>query len=667
MEGPFYRLERYDYFVKPVPVLVGTLTVVSTIAALRYRAAIRRGLDALQQSTFFGSKPSDPFRIVRCQPEETSPKQISKTLKWLALNPEFVDRHRDAWKLTSLGDYLSTLRPYLARDQELPDWIGTEIEASLAAALLKSLGPRYGAVALPGLGSGIVQNVVRRIAATVSSYMIGATDTVLSTERDRGGTALSLAAMSYAAEANYQRLKNPQTPGREEKDVDDSGESKLDDNKSTSPLDLLRLGEVGYEPTFNDAEIRSGDLVEAQKVVPNPFIVSEHWELAIQSMEKLIIEKEQREWKSAASREDQEDGREYQYEPHSKALGTPKPIDERLLPDLHLGWGSAECTHTRRQILENRLLAVLLNRLAFNYHRMALDTDKERDVSPFQLQMSRDDRAVMTKPGEFVQALVDGGHSVETCVGIARTTFGLALCVKEKEGQNDWTNIPLAYFFLNGYADADENDAFVALPHGGLNLEVRGPLLSKGSVQHYMAIEGLCGWHSNHNPDVPWIQNVDCGEVRCGNDAVESLRVAAMEAIVINAVGTRYNLPFGGYGLTGVCNDTAGLIEHALSGDTHIYPLSFNGKFALHNLRIARELRHALTKLPNTENDVRSLDRLMHAIVSLPSDLTSTPAEAADQFRRQLHCEPKHAVFALTLQSRRVIQSIQSEVKEAER
>eukprot|EP00542_Grammatophora_oceanica_P017138 CAMPEP_0194055498 /NCGR_PEP_ID=MMETSP0009_2-20130614/56957_1 /TAXON_ID=210454 /ORGANISM="Grammatophora oceanica, Strain CCMP 410" /LENGTH=48 /DNA_ID= /DNA_START= /DNA_END= /DNA_ORIENTATION= len=40
-------------------------------------------------------------------------------------------------------------------------------------------------------------------------------------------------------------------------------------------------------------------------------------------------------------------------------------------------------------------------------------------------------------------------------------------------------------------------------------MELRGPLLGnddKCSIQFYIDIGGLCGWHSNHNADVPWIE-----------------------------------------------------------------------------------------------------------------------------------------------------------------
>lgn len=106
----------------------------------------------------------------------------------------------------------------------------------------------------------------------------------------------------------------------------------------------------------------------------------------------------------------------------------------------------------------------------------------------------------------------------------------------------------------------------------GLDLDISGPLFGTNdqgksswcNIQHYTAIEGMCGWHSNHTPKAPWMTDVDYCEPFRGKEAVRAVRMAALSAIVLNTVGTELNLPNGGYGLTGVCNDVAALIEYAM-------------------------------------------------------------------------------------------------------
>jgi hypothetical protein len=162
------------------------------------------------------------------------------------------------------------------------------------------------------------------------------------------------------------------------------------------------------------------------------------------------------------------------YDPHSKQMPPPVAIDERMLPDLHWGWGSnVLCTHSQREILQNRLLSCLLNRLAFNYYHTNTNSnhhhshpsslsagptknydDKKQD-KVFCIILDRssggdgdnddhddDVKQIITKPSELIQALMDMGHSVEACITTHVTSFGVALCVKEMD--DSWTQLPMA-------------------------------------------------------------------------------------------------------------------------------------------------------------------------------------------------------------------------------
>ena len=51
------------------------------------------------------------------------------------------------------------------------------------------------------------------------------------------------------------------------------------------------------------------------------------------------------------------------YDPDERPIPEPTPVRDALLPDLHLGC-PVRCLQTNREILENRLLCILLNKLA---------------------------------------------------------------------------------------------------------------------------------------------------------------------------------------------------------------------------------------------------------------------------------------------------------------
>lgn len=67
------------------------------------------------------------------------------------------------------------------------------------------------------------------------------------------------------------------------------------------------------------------------------------------------------------------------------------------------------------------------------------------------------------------------------------------------------------------------------------------------------------------------MRDIDSGQIMRGNQMIDSIRIAAMEAIFFNLTGARFQLPHGGYGLTGVCNDSAAMIQYALSGKNDVY------------------------------------------------------------------------------------------------
>lgn len=784
---------------------------------VRWSQWVRKKIQLLQESFIFGGRSqqslTDPFRMVRMSNTETTSNDDSNNsgtfsstasqakIRLLDLDSSFFvvqcRNEKEQWNVMSLGDYISSLRPFsilptmsTSRKSIHPSapsnatttttnasnnnntfwssWIEREMQAALIGALLKGLGPYLGAAVLPGLGVSWVQATVHTWATRVASHLPSASSSspsptsppsfsspALSSsslmhsynddQDDRGGVPLSLFAMTYVAEFNYQRLQK-QKRQRDDANIQEAASLRTVD----TPLRKLQLGEVGYSPSFNSALVPpsvldslpdpppppvappmadaayspvshsarvasttlsdpvllvtplmpppiatlvpsvAADQAQPMYVVPNPFVVSEHWKVAIESMEVLILAQEKSSQNVVTTQGGADRGncddkscteagtQKLFYSPHSTALPEPTPIDQRWLPDLYLGWGgpTAQCTHTHRQILQNRLISVLLNRLASNYAPSAYENEADGDSGnqwmPFILKM--DSSSVdITKPSDFIGELMKIGHSVETCIRMQPTAFCVALSVREKD--DTWKYIPLAYFLQNGYADANGKEAFVCLPHSGLNLEIGpGPLFEKGvSVQHFMAIDGLCGWHSNQQvANVPWTYTVECGQVMVKEMALESVRVAGLEAVIINTVGTNHDLPFGGYGLTGVCNDSAALIEFALTGETHIYPLTFNGKFAMQNLRVARNLRRMVSQTTEgvsrfearfNDMDLASLDRLIGSIMSLPSDTNTLPSEAKDQCRRQLHCMPKNPPFSLMIQSKSVIQSIQCELE----
>jgi hypothetical protein len=518
------------------------------------------------------------------------------------------------------------------------------------ALLLGKLGPRFGAAVLPMLGITNVQSTIAKVASTLTTWFAAhmLVDKVdLDPTTDHATFPFSGSEVFAFANVNQKIGGN---------------------NMEITPLELMSRGEVGYDPSFsgkvleddNDTEEQVNKDEETVKkeapidLICNPFIVSKHWDKAIEGMETLMRGQEYVTDTSPAPNAERSSTRVH-YDPEDISLPEPTPINERILPGLYMGWGDAECTHTKREIIRNRLLGVLFNKLSYNYYKKE---QKAGDL--FVVQMDPKSQKCYY-PANFLQSLLDVGHTVEVVPRAAITTFGISTCIKEEDGT--WSNIPIACFLKTGYERADGRPAHFWAPHGGMDLTLKGPLVGKRQdgkdgkcdIQFYMAIDGLCGWHSNHNVELPWIEAIASTKVYNKEQALMAMRTSGLLATTFNALGTEMELPFGGYGLLGVCNDSAALLDCAIRGETNMYPLVSTGRFLLHIARRALRLREALLDIPGLEQEVHDTKRLITAACNMDSDLHTSPSHLVGAAKRYLATNPKVAHFQISQESAEIL------------
>ena len=311
------------------------------------------------------------------------------------------------------------------------------------------------------------------------------------------------------------------------------------------------------------------------------------------------------------------------YDPDDRSFPAPTPINERLLPDLHLGKGGLECTHTRREGVEHRLLCVLL-KLCHNYHTLSQGGSLEDCFT-----VSSNGK-VCRFPEELIQALVDSGHTVEVCPRVIYTNFGMQLCLKEDDGS--FTYIPTAVLLRTGVERTEDGrPAYFAAPHGGMDLNIRGPLVGRGSrpawLQFYVSIGGLCCFHPDEDQDAPWAAKTSLADVYPHGTAVRAVRLCAVVAVTFNRIATEHGLPFGGYGTLGMCNDSATMIDHAIRGETSAYPLLSTGRYLGYIVSYLIRLRGELARSPPSgAADLRpALDDILLLIRSTRATCTYRP------------------------------------------
>ena len=361
----------------------GFLILVPISYVFRYRRSIRRRLKEIEDGFSQGI-------MVRETKDASSSaggtKQKRKEIRCLELNPEFVEKHNNHWKLVSLGKYLTSLQPCLpgsstntnndsggegedaTRNSMLPKFIERELETTIGAVLLRALGRRFGGAILPLLGITDVQSRTASIATSIASWWVSHF-MVTGKLGELGDEASVIDAGSLPFNLNEVFA------------MANINEKFISSTMEVKSLELMRRGEVGYEPSLarplpeetgvgsDEKEVSSkNESAEVPELVPNPFIISIHWNSAIEGLEKVLMSKTTVTAPDAPNAEAKESSGN-NYDPGDRSLPVPTPINPRLLPDLYLGWGSAECTHTKREIIRNRLLGVLVNKLSYNFYQ----------------------------------------------------------------------------------------------------------------------------------------------------------------------------------------------------------------------------------------------------------------------------------------------------------
>jgi len=338
-------------------------------------------------------------------------------------------------------------------------------------------------------------------------------------------------------------------------------------------------------------------------------------------------------------------------------------VDEKTLPGLCWGACGIPLTMTRRNILEGRLLCILLNRLASNDIRKEFPDDGGGD---FAVQVDTD-TPVLLRPEDLVRALAATDGCTAACrVASRTTTFGVALCVAEPDGT--YSHVPVGMPIRSGMRFGPDGDAVpVYLPHSSVDLEIRGMPGSDSDrllVQYYHDSTGFAGWNNGHYPDAPWALDGTGRDVDC----FKAVRMAGFHAAVTNSTAERYGVPVGGYALFGTCNDSVGIVEAAAAGDgkTGVYPLQGVGAWHMDVIRRAKEYvtREAGKAQGRSLDFAGDLQKFYRAVVDLPNDVFPTLGTMDDGARRLIATTPDVPLFQAMEDGKKMAHALRKELND---
>src|SRR6185503_17365825 len=129
-------------------------------------------------------------------------------------------------------------------------------------------------------------------------------------------------------------------------------------------------------------------------------------------------------------------------------------------------------------------------------------------------------------------------------------------------------DVPAALLVRTGVVKDGEEAVLPAahaemLIHIRSNAETRGPKVD-ADVKFFQGMTAT-GFFADGVAVVPSWCGYATAEKMNGAEALKAIELAGLLSDVINSVAREQNLPFGAYGVTGVCMDSAEVVRHAMT------------------------------------------------------------------------------------------------------
>src|SRR4051812_22011282 len=212
------------------------------------------------------------------------------------------------------------------------------------------------------------------------------------------------------------------------------------------------------------------------------------------------------------------------------------------------------------QVSSNKAMAEILTRLSLNTGKAHAD----------QFSISYKGHPYHTIDS-FTRALAANGNTVTATVNHRIANF-IDLSIAKPDGS--FCDVKAAVSIKTGYQTPDGADVEVPATHSGLRIDVSGPDLN-ATASYFQGIDGTGFFPEGTSSRQAWVGFKDA-EAYSGGQALKAISAAGMWTSVVNEVADKDHLVGGGYGRTGICDDSVAMIQQLVTGRTTIYPLSMD-------------------------------------------------------------------------------------------
>ena len=248
----------------------------------------------------------------------------------------------------------------------------------------------------------------------------------------------------------------------------------------------------------------------------------------------------------------------------------------------------------------------------------------------------------------FIGALKGDGYQVEVAFQARIANF--AALKMQVPNTNTYVDVPAPLMVRTGVTDALGKEAVVPAAHSEMIVtltsgpETKGPKID-AELRWYQGVNSTGFFPAQVSAEPEWLGRT-IHERLTGDAAVDAVRLAGRFGDAIHVAATKANLYADGYGITGVCNDSVAVIEQAVTGTFHQYPLVMRDSAILPTL-----LGHLGD--PDVTDDA-DFAKLAKAVREIPSDVrnnTSGAKRALESIPWKSGDEP----FASTAEARRIL------------
>lgn len=317
----------------------------------------------------------------------------------------------------------------------------------------------------------------------------------------------------------------------------------------------------------------------------------------------------------------------------------PKSEIKELAPGLYQG--DLPSTTSDAQVTRNRVLAECFDRLANN---ASLPDGEKFSVTHHGKQYTRLD--------DFARALQADGYEVS--VRFAQRIANFTNLKTAVPGHNPpkFVDVPAPLMIKTGLKDARGNEAVVPAVHSEMVVSIKAGPNAKGpkfdaDLKFYQGVSGTGFFPCNVHAEPAWCGGSTQAELS-GAKALEAISVAGAFTDAVNTTAQAKDLYAGGYGITGVCNDSVALVQQAVTGRADAYPLLMRDQVL--SEAIAARLGDA------DKADDPAFKAIRKAMRELPSDVRRNESQQRRALA-SLPWAPGREPFSSSVEARRILSS----------